>query len=156
MRKLVVLMIILMLCVAMLAGCSAKGTGDGAAPDAAFSLVIDIATLSGDVSFFDYNAGGTAMQLIARVDDSGAPKLSYNTCQSCQGSPFAYFEVVDGLLVCRNCGNLFTFDSIGQKQAYGCLPIAVDDYTVEDGRVIVSAETLDGMKSAFVNWKKGL
>ena len=151
MRKAIYLMAAMILCLTALAGCSAQS---GAAN--ASGLTIDVAELTGDVSFIDYNAGGTAMQLLARVDENGTPKLSYNTCQSCNGSPYAYFEVVDDLLVCRNCGNLFTFDTIGEKQAYGCLPIAVDEYTVEDGQVIVSAETLEGMKSAFANWKKGL
>lgn len=59
------------------------------------------------------------MQVIARFDDSGVPKLSYNTCQSCAGSPYAYFEVQDGLLVCRNCGNLFGFDTIGETRSGG-------------------------------------
>lgn len=96
------------------------------------------------------------MQVLARVDASGTPKLSYNTCQSCQGSPFAYFEVQNDLLVCRNCSNLFSYDSIGEKQAYGCMPITLDGYTVKDGKIIIPGAILGGMKDTFVNWKKGL
>ena len=72
-------------CCLLLAGCAAK--------DADAGLTIPVDALNGDAAFFDYDAGGTAMQVIARIDDSGVPKLSYNTCQSCAGSPFAYFEV---------------------------------------------------------------
>lgn len=132
----------------LLAGCGAK--------DAAAGLTINVDELSGDVSYFDYNAGGTAMQVMARLDESGTPKLSYNTCQSCAGSPYAYFEVQGGVLVCRNCGNLFGFDTIGEKRSGGCMPIAVEEYTVEDGVISISAETLNGMKASFANWKKGL
>lgn len=131
----------------LLAGCSAASGGD---------LTIRVADLSGEVSFIDYSAGGTAMQVIARLDGDGNPKLSYNTCQSCQGSPYAYFEVVSGALVCRNCGNRFGYDTIGEKRSGGCMPIAVEGYRVEEGQVTVPAEALESMKSAFANWKKGL
>lgn len=63
----------LLLCLCMvicllLAGCSAgKETG----------LTIRLDELTGDVSFIDYNAGGTAVQVIARLSDAGVPKLSY-------------------------------------------------------------------------------
>lgn len=147
-------LVLLVLCAALLAGCSGREAEEAAGGFA--GLVINVDELSSEVSFIDYDAGGTAMQLLARVDASGTPRLSYNTCQSCNGSPYAYFEVVGERLVCRNCGNLFDFDSIGAKAAYGCLPIAVEAYEVTEGQVLVSAETLNGMKSAFANWKKGL
>ena len=145
--KRVALCVGLVVCLA-LTGCAAK--------DAASGLTIQVDELNSEVSFFDYNAGGTAMQVIARVDETGTPKLSYNTCQSCAGSPYAYFEVQNGALVCRNCGNRFGYDTIGEKRSGGCMPIAVEEYAVEDGVITISAETLNGMKASFANWKKGL
>ena len=155
MKRLIGTLITAALCLTLLSGCAGSGSDD---PDAALSsdLRIAIADLSSDISFIDYSAGGTAMQLIARVDGAGAPKLSYNTCQSCQGSPYAYFEVQGGALVCRNCGNRFSFDTVGEKRSGGCMPIAVEDYVIEDGYVVISAQTLNGMKQTFANWKKGL
>lgn len=151
MRKTAYLIIMLALCLSLMSGCAGK---DGSA--ASGGLTIHIAELTNDVSFIDYSAGDTAMQLLARVDSAGTPKLSYNTCQSCKGSPYAYFEVQNNALICRNCGNLFSFDAIGETSAVGCMPIALNDYTVEDGQVIIAAETLDSMKNIFSNWKKGL
>lgn len=100
-------------------------------------------------------SGQTAMQLIVRKDASGAVSLAYNTCQSCSGSPYAYYEVVGSCLVCRNCGNAFTFDKVG-KSGYGCHPWPLTDYTAEDGVITLPAEVLDNMAARFVNWKKGL
>lgn len=151
MRK-ITLCLCLLLCL-ILSSCAAK---DAATGDAGPGLIISADALTGEVSFFDYNAGGTAMQVIARVDDAGVPKLSYNTCQSCAGSPYAYFEAQNGRLVCRNCGNVFSYDTIGETRTGGCMPIAVEEYTVENGVISISAETLNGMKTKFVNWKKGL
>ena len=156
MRKMIGKLTGLLLCLVLLTGCTAKDESNGDAAVSGEDLVIDVAELTSDISYFDYNASGTAMQLIARVDDAGMPKLSYNTCQSCNGSPYAYFEVMNGVLVCRNCGNQFSFDTVGETRNGGCMPIALSDYKVEDGKVIISAETLNGMKNAFTNWKKGL
>ena len=153
MKRKAITLVMLLLCLIFMAACSDQNDSDAAVNS---GLTIDVSDLSSDISYFDYDADGIAMQLIARVDDAGTPKLSYNTCQSCAGSPYAYFEVVSGALVCRNCGNRFGFDTIGETRNGGCMPMAVTDYTVEDGKVIVSAETLNGMKNAFKNWKKGL
>lgn len=60
------------------------------------------------------------------------------------------------MLVCRNCGNLFSYDAIGETRCGGCMPIALADYTVEDGAVVIAAETLEDVKDTFRNWKKGL
>ena len=153
MKKRAIMSVVLLLCLILMVACSSP---NGSNATVSSGLTIDVSELSGDISYYDYNADGIAMQLIARVDEAGTPKLSYNTCQSCAGSPYAYFEVVSGVLVCRNCGNRFGFDAIGETRNGGCMPMAVTDYTVEDDKVIVSAETLNGMKNAFKNWKKGL
>lgn len=154
MRKLLPLLVAAMM---LLTACASSGRdgADQTASAPADGLVIRLDELTEEISFVDYMSGSTAMQLIVRKDASGAASLAYNTCQSCSGSPYAYYEVVGSYLVCRNCGNAFTFDEVGQS-GYGCHPWPLTGYTAENGVITLPAETLDSMAAKFVNWKKGL
>ena len=154
MRKLLPL---LLAAIALLTACASSGkdAADQTASAQVDGLVIRLDELTDEINFVDYMSGDTAMQLIVRKDASGAANLAYNTCQSCSGSPYAYYEVVGSYLVCRNCGNAFTFDEVG-KSGFGCHPWPLTDYTAEDGVITLPAETLDSMAAKFVNWKKGL
>ena len=87
MKRKAITLVMLLLCLIFMAACSDQNDSDAAVNS---GLTIDVSDLSSDISYFDYDADGIAMQLIARVDDAGTPKLSYNTCQSCAGSPYAF------------------------------------------------------------------
>lgn len=173
-KKLLTLMIILLTAAILLTGCvgtapaaptqnptevpTAEPTEEPtAAPTEApaAGLTIDLAGITEEVSFIDYNAGGTAMQLILRKEADGTPHLAFNTCQVCSGSPYAYFAVSGGRLVCQNCGNSFSYDAVGQS-AYGCMPMKLSDFTVTDGVITIDAAVLDAAAPQFKNWKKGL
>lgn len=78
--------------------------------------------------------------------------MAYNTCQSCAGSPNAYFVYQDGVLTCQNCGNQFGLDTIGANVG-GCNPQPVADYSVEDSTIIVPTSELKDVVSEFENWK---
>ena len=98
---------------------------------------------------------GTAMQLIARKDDAGNVRLAFNTCQSCGGSPYAWFEDLgDGTLQCQNCGLIFQLDTVGAEAAQGCNPVTITDYTVDGDTVTVSDAVLKANVERFANWKK--
>lgn len=125
----------------------------GSAPAAeSGALTVPLADLTGDVQFFDGSINGTALQVIARVDEDGTPRLAYNTCQVCVGSPYAYFELVNGYLVCQNCGNAFPPESVGRVSG-SCNPMPVTDYEVTDSAVVISEETLASVEPLFKNWK---
>lgn len=144
-----------LLCCAMLAlaGCGREATdkiGDQAAR--ADGLEIRVDSLSAEPRFVDWTQDGVAMQLIALRDAGGEIHLALNTCQVCAGSPFAYFEYEDGLLVCQNCGNAFSLGAVGQAGS-GCNPLPMADWS-EDGEVLrVSGEALARNAAAFKNWK---
>lgn len=95
------------------------------------------------------------MQLLARIDETGAPRLAWNTCRVCAGSPFAYFDLDRGYLVCQNCGNSFSPNAVGGS-GLGCYPWSFDDYTVSGDQILISGETVSAMAPQFKNWKKGL
>ena len=152
-----------------LAGCSSGGGTTSAAKTAAATevpaateapaeqtasagLTIDIGALSAEPEFIDWDQDGTAIQIIALKDSSGAVQLAYNTCQVCAGSPYAYFKYSDGVLMCMNCGNRFSLASVG-KASGGCNPKPLAEYQVEGDAVVISEETLAQAASAFQNWK---
>lgn len=116
------------------------------------NLTIPLTELSDTPRFYDWDSGGTVMQVIARLDSSGEPRLAYNTCQVCLGSPYAYFELTQGWLVCQNCGNAFPPDSVG-KVSGGCNPKPLTKYDVSAESVTVSAEDLASAAPMFKNWK---
>ena len=136
----------LLLILTALAGCSAQQT------QADFTISRD--KLTAEPLFVDVKQGKTAMQIIALLDAGGTPRLAYNTCQVCAGSPYAYFAYQQGALVCQNCGNRFAMDRV-EVESGGCNPWPIfDDYkTTDDEQVVISAEYLQAATVLFANWK---
>lgn len=147
--------LLLLLSALLLAACTAKS---GAAMEQnleATGITIDAKMLTGKPSFIDVEQDGTAMQLIARKDDAGNVRLAFNTCQSCGGSPYAWFEDLDdGTLQCQNCGLTFPLETVGTEKAQGCNPVTITDFTVEGGSVTVPEAVLQANVERFSNWKK--
>lgn len=155
---------VLALCMTLtLAGCSAssmevrlaadaKDPAENTQPVASSGMSIPLGALTQEPQFFDWNADGTAMQLIALTDVSGEVQLAYNTCQVCAGSPYAYFELENAQLVCQNCGNAFPYSAVGRMTG-GCNPMPVTDYAVTEDAIDVPLDELAENAKAFANWK---
>ena len=135
----------------LLGGCAQKEDSSSQA-DVSDDLTIALDSLSEMPSFIGGNIDGQPMQIIAVRDSDGTVRLSYNTCQVCQGSPWAYFELQNGRLVCQNCGNAFALSAVG-KAGYGCMPLMVPAYTLTETSVVIPHDTLVQVKDAFENWK---
>ena len=54
-------------------------------------ITIKKSQLTKDASFINYKAGDITVQLIAVIADDNTYRVSFNTCQSCNPSPKAYF-----------------------------------------------------------------
>ena len=134
----------------LLSGCAQKDSASQAEPSGDLTIALD--SISETPSFIDGSIDGQPMQVIAVRDADGAVRLSYNTCQVCQGSPWAYFELQNGQLVCQNCGNAFALSAVG-KGGYGCMPLMVPAYTLTETSVVIPHDTLVQVKDAFENWK---
>ena len=134
----------------LLSGCAQKDSASQAEPSG--DLTIALNSISETPSFIDGSIDGQPMQVIAVRDADGTVRLSYNTCQVCQGSPWAYFELQNGQLVCQNCGNAFALSAVG-KGGYGCMPLMVPAYTLTETSVVIPHDTLVQVKDAFENWK---
>lgn len=141
----------------MLAGCAAqteKATNMGV-NDEISTLTFSAGALSREPTFVDWVQDGTAMQLIARKDETGAVRLAFNTCQSCGGSPYVWFEYLgDNTLQCQNCGQTFPLDTVGAAGATGCNPVTITEFNVEGDTVTVPQSVLSDNAQRFTNWKK--
>ena len=113
-------------------------------------ISIDADTLTSNPMYINYESNGTNIQLIAVKGSDGTPRLSLNTCQVCNPSPMAYFKEQNGRLVCQNCGNVFTVDSVGETTG-GCNPMYID-YKNTDGKLTVTVADLDTYTDQFASW----
>lgn len=130
---------------------------DGAAADLSAdgsAVVIDTAAVSETAMFIDYDAGGTTVELFAVRASDGSVRLALNTCQVCNGSPYAYFVQTGNVFICQNCRNRFSSSQVGLVSG-GCNPVPITgaDYTAEDGTILVSTAFLDANAVRFANWK---
>ena len=113
-------------------------------------ISIDADTLTSNPMYINYESNGTNIQLIAVKGSDGTPRLSLNTCQVCNPSPMAYFKEQNGRLVCQNCGNVFTIDSVGETTG-GCNPMYID-YKNTDGKLTVTVANLNTYADQFASW----
>ncbi len=152
MKRIVIILVILVLIV-VLSACGSKSEASEAKPETA-DLTFDISALTGEPTFIDVESDGTAMQLIA-LKAGDEVRLAFNTCQACQGSPWAWFEYLgDGLLQCQNCLQTFGLEVVGTEDAIGCCPITITDFSVEGDVVTVPGSVLSDNAFRFKNWKQ--
>lgn len=128
----------------------AEGTSSSSHGD----IVIRAADVGTDASYFDYDANGITVQVLAVQASDGTIRLALNTCQVCNGSPYAYFVQDGDWFICQNCGNRFASAEIGIVSG-GCRPVPITDdfYTEQDGTITIPASYLETRASLFKNWK---
>lgn len=134
------------------------GKGDAAqaaAVSAGSDMTIPVAEIGTEASFFDYDADGVTVQVLAVRASDNTVRLALNTCQVCNGSPYAYFVQEGDEFVCQNCHNRFSSTDVG-KVSGGCnpVPITAEDYREENGALIVPHSFLEENAARFTNWKK--
>lgn len=132
---------------------SAEVTGFSVNEDG--DVVIQIADITDQASFYEYDVDGTAVGLFAVKASDGTIRTALNTCQVCNGSPYAYFEQSEDKVQCQNCGNMFNLDMIEQERG-GCNPVPISDgeKTADDKEIIIPASYLNENAQYFTNWKK--
>ena len=144
------LFLITVLCLTLAASLAACGADETEQP----ALRIDTVALGAEPTFVDHTQEGVAMQLIAVKDADNAVRLAFNTCQTCGGSPYAWFEYIgDDTLQCQSCGQTFRTATVGTAKAAGCNPVTISDFTVDGDIVTVSADVLSSAKGMFKKWK---
>lgn len=118
-------------------------------------IVINTNDIGTTASYYDYDSNGTTVEVLAGQASDGSTRLALNTCQVCNGSPYAYFEQDGDTFVCQNCGNAFPSTAIG-KESGGCnpVPVTAETYTEGNGTLTIPSDFLDANAARFKNWKK--
>lgn len=121
-------------------------------PDEDGKIIIDTTDISEEAEYINYQSGENIIQLIAVRASDDTVRLTFNTCQSCNPAPRAYFVQNGDTFTCQNCGNSFRTDDLGVERG-GCNPAPVEEYEEGDGVIELSAEYLDQFSSAFSYWQ---
>ena len=100
------------------------------------NIVIRSKDLSSDQVSFIRIGADSKIELLARIGDDGRVKVALGTCQSCNGSPVAYYTQEGSLIKCNNCGLTFPL-SVLDFPGGGCHPIMIDASIIQ--------ETQDGL-----------
>ena len=118
-------------------------------PDKSF-IQIDTADLSSDHVSFIRLGGDSKIELLARKGDDGNPRVALGTCQSCNGSPGAYYTQEGDLLKCNNCGLTFPV-SVLDEPGGGCHPIMIDEdmITTTASGITIDKEKLHKYEGLF-------
>ena len=135
-----------------------KGNDSGAeetSTPSSSDLTVRADEVGTQASFFDYNADGITVQVLAVRASDGTVRLALNTCQVCNGSPYAYFVQDGDDFVCQNCHNRFSSTDVGEVSG-GCnpVPITAEVYKEAKGTLVIPASFLDENANRFENWKK--
>lgn len=107
-------------------GATAQSADAVAEPDDEGNLVIHADRLSPDQVSFIGISENSRIELLARLGDDGTVKAALGTCQSCNGSPRAYYTQEGDKLKCNNCGLTFPI-SVLDSPGGGCHPIMPDE-----------------------------
>jgi uncharacterized membrane protein len=156
------LLVVAVLAVAalLLSSCSAAGSGSGGGSGAAAALtdadlVIPVAEVTDQASFYPLNVGGEDMEVLAVKASDGTIRTAFNTCQVCYDSGKGYYKWENGLLVCQNCGNQFGPDQV-EVEVGGCNPVPIFDEakTVDATTITIPLSYLQQQQALFANWAK--
>lgn len=117
------------------------------------NIVIEEKDITDKVVYISYEYEGVTIGLLAVRNSEGKAIVVVNTCQSCGGSPYAYFVQVNDKIQCQSCGNMFAIDDLDNLSPDGCNPIGIEERTEEEGKIIIGTEQLKKLKNKFENWK---
>lgn len=107
------------------------------------NLVIYADRLSSEQVSFIRISPDSRIELLCRLGDDGTVKAALGTCQSCNGSPGAFYTQEGDELKCNNCGLTFPVPVLDSPGG-GCHPIMLNEKIVQyDGKDLVI--DLDGL-----------
>ncbi|MDR3048559.1 MAG: DUF2318 domain-containing protein [Elusimicrobiota bacterium] len=118
-------------------------------------LIIPIAEITTDASFYPVDIEGTRLEVIAVKAPDGSIRTAFNTCQVCYGSGRGYYKQQGNFLICQNCGNRFRMNQV-ETRSGGCnpIPIFADNKKIVGKNIVISKEFLKKSKNIFANWNR--
>lgn len=157
------LVLILALCVCAVLTACAQNKDDGGsnkstdtyvsvAADSNETIIIPVNGVTSSATFYNYDANGVTVQLVAIRDLAGKAHISFNTCQSCSPSPKAYYRQQGNTLQCANCGFTFEPEEVGLASG-GCNPWPIDGVAIDGETITVPVSSVEAMRPKFNGWK---
>lgn len=107
--------------------------------------------IGGSAGFYNYDADGVTVQLVALRDKNDAVHAAFNTCQSCSPSPKAYYEQDGDVLKCANCGFTFSPEGVGVTHG-GCNPWPIEGVEIGESAITAPEASLNDMAKVFSGW----
>lgn len=122
---------------------NAKTSSKLATLDEEGNVIINKDDVSSEKILFLKYSENSKIELIAVKDKDGNINVALGTCQSCNGSPKAYYTQYGNLLKCNNCGLTFPLSVIGVN-GEGCHPIMIneEEITRTENEVKISKKAL--------------
>lgn len=117
------------------------------------NIIIKENDITDKVVYISYEYEGVTIGLLAVKDSNENVKVVINACQSCGGSPYAYFVQVGNKIQCQNCGNMFDIDELDNLVEDGCNPIVIEDKQTKDEIITIGTKQVKELKDKFENWK---
>ena len=165
--KRIKIVIILFLSIFLITGCVKEEKDPNAPPnlkevtgkiekaklDKEGNIVINEKDITDKVIYISYEYEDVTIGLLAVRDSEDKIIVVVNTCQSCGGSPYAYFVQVGDKIQCQNCGNMFAIDDLDNLSPDGCNPIGIEERSDKEGKIIIGTKQLKNLKDKFENWK---
>ena len=114
------------------------------------NMVIYADRLSSEQVSFIRISENSRIELLARLGDDGTVKAALGTCQSCNGSPGAYYTQEGNELKCNNCGLTFPI-SVLDSPGGGCHPIMPGEKIVryEGNDLVIDMDGLSAYEDLF-------
>lgn len=114
------------------------------------NMVIYADRLSSDRVSFIRISENSRIELLARLGDDGTVKAALGTCQSCNGSPGAYYTQEGDELKCNNCGLTFPI-SVLDSPGGGCHPIMLKEEIIryEGNDLVIELDGLSAYEDLF-------
>lgn len=116
------------------------------------NIVIDTEQITKKASYINYPVGDVTIQLIVVRASDDTIRIAFNTCQSCNPAPMAYFVQEGDSFICQNCGSSFSTAQVGVERG-GCNPAPVDAEMTQDGTLVIDSAYLQQYQGNFVSWQ---
>jgi uncharacterized membrane protein len=118
-------------------------------------LVIQIADITENASFYPVDIEGTRLEVLAVKAPDGTIRTAFNTCQVCYASGRGFYKQQGTVLVCQNCGNRFRMSQV-EVRSGGCNPVPIFPAykTVTETTITISKGFLNEAKAIFARWRR--
>ncbi|MHA2224691.1 MAG: DUF2318 domain-containing protein [Candidatus Hodarchaeales archaeon] len=111
-------------------------------------LVLSVSSLNSVSTFYSFDSNGVDIHFFAVLGSDNEARVAYDACDVCFEEKKGYYQ--DGnVMVCINCGRMFSIDSIGTENLQGgCWPSYLP-MTISGDDVHITISDIESKKYLF-------